>query len=76
MSKGTPMKLHLGNCNEHPATAHALGCGMNNGRPVIACVCGLPNKSLGEMRNPEAREAGGTAISPVSEPQSVHLEEP
>ena len=54
--------------SEHPATAHALGCGMNNGRPVIACVCGLPNKSLGEMRNPEAREAGGTAISPVSKP--------
>jgi len=31
----------------YPATAHALGCGMNNGRPVIACVCGLPNQSLG-----------------------------
>jgi hypothetical protein len=30
----------------HPATAHALGCGMNNGRPVIACICGLPNKGL------------------------------
>lgn len=31
-----------------PATAHALGCGMNNGRPVIACICGLPNKGLSE----------------------------
>lgn len=28
------------------ATAHALGCQMNNGRPVLACVCGLPNKDL------------------------------
>lgn len=33
----------------YPATAHALGCGMNNGRPVVACVCGLPNKALGEL---------------------------
>lgn len=32
----------------YPATAHALGCGMNNGRPVIACICGLPNKGLSE----------------------------
>ena len=30
----------------HPATVHALGCGMNNGWPVIACVCGLPNKQI------------------------------
>ncbi len=50
----------------HPATAHSLGCGMNNGRPVIACVCGLPNKHLG-IDGPDAREAGETAISPVSE---------
>lgn len=28
-----------------PSYSHALGCQMNNGRPVIACVCGLPNKS-------------------------------
>lgn len=54
----------------HPATAHALGCGMNNGRLVIACVCGLPNKSLG-VDDPETREARETAISLVSQPQKA-----
>lgn len=38
----------------HPSTAHALGCGMNNGRPVIACICGLPNKPC-----PEGTVGGG-----------------
>lgn len=46
----------------HPATAHALGCGMNNGRPVIACICGLPNKSLGV---PATLGAGEAANSPA-----------
>lgn len=48
----------------HPGHTHALGCCFN-GTPVLECSCGLPNKSLGHV--PDAREAGGTAISPVSE---------
>lgn len=46
------------------ATAHALGCGMNNGRPVLACVCGLPNK---QINTPCSEDAAGSEDPGVGE---------
>ena len=49
----------------YPPTAHALECQMNNGRPVIACICGLPNRRAEQARSGGEEGSTPTILSTV-----------